>query len=54
MKPDGSWPDIDYTDRTRGAWPRTDHLVRLNSLAVMYTRKKGDKALGKILLGLDY
>lgn len=55
MNPDGSWPDIDYTDKTRGGWPVNGHLVRLNELAVMYTRNKGDEAVkNKILSGLDY
>ena len=35
MKNDGSWPDIDYSDKTRGGWPVNDHLVRLNDMAIV-------------------
>lgn len=59
MKPDGSWPDIDYADKTRGGWPVNRHLERLNSMAVLYKRPQskwtGDQKLEQqILLGLDY
>src|SRR3954470_19463772 len=55
MKPDGSWPDIDYTDKTRGGWPVADHLTRLNNMAILYTRTgsklKGDEQLEKKIIG---
>lgn len=36
MKEDGSFSDIDYTDKTRGRWAPTLHLTRLYSLAKLY------------------
>ncbi|MEO5681689.1 MAG: polysaccharide lyase family 8 super-sandwich domain-containing protein [Chitinophagaceae bacterium] len=59
MAENGSWPDIDYTDKTRGGWKVNDHLVRLNSMAVMYKRKgsgwTGNPELEKkIIAGLNY
>ena len=59
MKPDGSWPDIDYADKTRGSWPVNDHLIRLDDMAIVYS-KGSDNNTNKaflqkqILLGLDY
>jgi len=59
MKQDGSWPDIDYTDKTRGGWPVNDHLVRLNNMAILYknagTKFTGDQNLEKkIIAGLNF
>ncbi|MEP6749583.1 MAG: hypothetical protein ABJB86_17730, partial [Bacteroidota bacterium] len=59
MKEDGSWPDIDYTDKTRGNWPVNNHLVRLNTMALVYrhngTKSAGDQELEKkIMTGLNY
>ncbi len=45
MKDDGSWPDIDYADKTRGGWPVNDHLVRLNDMAIIY-KTAGAKLAG--------
>ncbi len=59
MKENGSWPDIDYADKTRGGWPVNDHLVRLNNMALVY-RHTGGKLSGsealekKILAGLNF
>lgn len=33
QRPDGSWPDIDYTDGNRSGWPAAQHAGRLLSLA---------------------
>jgi chondroitin AC lyase len=59
MKPDGSWPDIDYADKTRGGWLVNTHLTRLNDMAIMHAREQADHhddtALrAKIILGLDF
>ena len=59
MKQDGSWPDIDYTDKTRGNWPVNDHLLRLNNMALVYTHTgtglTGDQQLEKkIIAGLNF
>ncbi|MFW6061677.1 MAG: hypothetical protein ACOC93_02610, partial [Planctomycetota bacterium] len=33
---DGSWPDIDYADRTKGGWAPHAHLTRMKDLAEAY------------------
>ncbi|HOW64208.1 MAG TPA: polysaccharide lyase 8 family protein [Candidatus Paceibacterota bacterium] len=33
LKPDGSWPDIDYSDQTPGNWTTSIHLARVLSMA---------------------
>lgn len=52
-KEDGSFSDIDYTDRTRGRWQPTLHLTRLYSLAKLYVSPESewmkDPRLGKVL-----
>jgi len=59
MKEDGSWPDIDYADKTRGGWPVNDHLLRLNNMTIAYKtpggRLAGDSNLEKkIMAGLNF
>lgn len=59
MKPDGSWGDIDYSDKTRGGWPVADHLTRLNNMAVIYTRQGSKRTSNnelkeKIISGLNF
>jgi chondroitin AC lyase len=59
LKEDGSWGDIDYTDKTRGGWPVNDHLVRLENMAILYARPgskwRNDKKLeDKIISGLKF
>jgi chondroitin AC lyase len=34
LKPDGHWPDIDYANPSRSAWPAYKHPVRILALAV--------------------
>lgn len=36
LGPDGRWPDIDYTDQTRGAWKLSAHPHRLIEMARAY------------------
>lgn len=36
LRPDGSWPDIDYPNRNRSSWRTTSHLGRLAMLAQAY------------------
>lgn len=33
LTPEGSWSDIDYTERRRSGWPMARHLVRVQQLA---------------------
>lgn len=59
MKDDGSWPDIDYADKTRGGWPVNDHLLRLSNMTIAYKttggRLAGDQTLEKkIIAGLNF
>jgi len=59
MREDGSWPDINYADKTRGGWTVNDHLTRLISMAILYknagTKWMGDQELKKkIIAGLDF
>ena len=36
LKPDGSFSDLDYSDRTRGGWKLSEHLSRLLSLTIAW------------------
>ena len=36
LKPDGSFSDLDYSDRTRGGWKLSEHLGRLLSMAIAW------------------
>jgi chondroitin AC lyase len=36
LKPDGSFSDLDYSDRTRGGWSLNDHLSRLLSMTISW------------------
>ena len=58
MQQNGSWPDINYADKTRGGWTVNDHLTRLNSMALAWKQQgglQGNAELKKKLLsGLDY
>ena len=45
LQPDGSWPDVNYTDRTRtGAWSPEKHLKRQLTMAIV-ARKTNDTTL---------
>ena len=36
LKSDGSFSDLDYSDRTRGGWKLSEHLSRLLSMAIAF------------------
>ncbi|MFO8015293.1 MAG: polysaccharide lyase 8 family protein [Phycisphaerae bacterium] len=38
LRDDGTWPDVDYTDRTRGGWATARHLYRVRDLAQAYAK----------------
>lgn len=38
QSPDGSWPDIDYADQSRGSWKPAAHLERARGIAVGYAK----------------
>lgn len=42
LTPNGSWPDIDYTSKERGAWEPRNHISRLLEIAKAY-QTKGSK-----------
>lgn len=59
MQPDGSWPDIDYDDKSITGWKPGTHLNRLIALAASYRTAssvyfQSAAMLEKILLGIDY
>lgn len=59
MKEDGSWEDIDYSDKTRSGWPVNGHLERLNNMAIIYKRAGSrwtsePKLEEKIISGLNF
>lgn len=59
LLPSGAWPDIDYTDRTRGRWQPSLHLTRLQALAKLYASPQSRhyrdrRLLEKIHAGIGY
>jgi chondroitin AC lyase len=59
LEPDGSWPDVDYQDRSRSGWKTVRHLSNVVTLARAYrspaSKLHGDEALrGAALSSLDY
>jgi chondroitin AC lyase len=38
LRPDGSWPDVDYANREPGSWSTARHVSRLLSMAAAYSR----------------
>ena len=45
LRDDGSWPDVDYADRTRGGWRTYRHLTRTLAMAQAY-KKPGHPLAG--------
>ncbi len=39
LNPDGTWDDLDYTNRQRGNWPLRNHLFRIVEMAKAYHQK---------------
>ncbi len=59
LRPDGSWPDVDYHSQQRSRWPTAGHLANVAVLAKAYVSPKsglrGDPELRAAVLGsLDY
>jgi chondroitin AC lyase len=38
LRDDGTWPDVDYADRTRGGWRTATHVYRVLDLAQAYAQ----------------
>lgn len=36
LRPDGTWPDIDYANRNGGSWEPFAHLDRMRNLAILF------------------
>ncbi len=36
LRPDGTWPDIDYANRDGGSWEAFEHLDRMRNLAILF------------------
>ncbi len=59
LRPDGTWPDIDYGNNQAAAWPVPGHLARLGQMAAAF-RMPGQLLFeskdlkDKILKGLDH
>ncbi|GAL82076.1 hypothetical protein JCM19274_2787 [Algibacter lectus] len=42
IKEDGTFPDLDYSNRQRGNWPLHDHLKRAIEMAKAYKKKESE------------
>jgi chondroitin AC lyase len=59
LRPDGSWPDVDYHDQRRSSWATCRHLSNVMTLAQAYRSAAsdlhGDPEIGRaVLTALDY
>ena len=50
LRDDGTWPDVDYADRTRAGWKTLDHLRRTVVLACASAGPGGDPAMRRAML----
>jgi chondroitin AC lyase len=54
LKPDGSWPDINYLSQTRGSWMPSWHLYRTLLLSRAYHKSKNAAYLAAIHKALRF
>lgn len=59
LRSDGSWPDVDYEDRSRSGWRTPSHLQRVSLLALAFkspgSELRGDSSVRKAVhASLDY
>lgn len=59
LRPDGSWPDIDYKSQVRSRWPTAQHMHRTVDLAAVYAnpdrKLAGNDQLGEaVTRSLNY
>lgn len=55
LRPDGSWPDVNYTDRTRtGAWSPEKHLRRQLTMAIVSRQNNDTKLIAAVHLALAF
>ena len=36
LRPDGTWPDLNYTERKRAGWPLVHHLNRVTAISTAW------------------
>ncbi len=48
LRPDGTWPDIDYANRNSGSWEPFEHLDRMRNLAILF-RSDSSAELGAVV-----
>lgn len=48
LRPDGTWPDIDYANRDGGSWEPFEHLDRMRNLAILF-RSESRTELGTVV-----
>ena len=49
LEPNGTWSDLDYTNKQRGNWPLHKHLFRTIEMAKAYNQKGGNNYKNKKL-----
>ncbi|WP_111710248.1 polysaccharide lyase family 8 super-sandwich domain-containing protein [Lutibacter citreus] len=49
LKPDGTWTDLDYTNRQKGNWPLHKHLFRTIEMAKAFNQKENQSYKNKKL-----
>ncbi|MAT70445.1 MAG: hypothetical protein CMJ58_13080 [Planctomycetaceae bacterium] len=59
LAPDGSWPDVDYQDRSRAAWKPREHLLHVQELLSAYYADdsrygRSDEAMAAAKLALQH
>ena len=42
LSPEGTWPDVDYSEQGTAGWSTTKHLSQLKTMAAAYTAGSGD------------
>jgi len=47
LRPDGTWPEIDYQNRNGGSWEPFEHLARMRDLAILFRSDGGTAELAE-------
>lgn len=53
LRPDGTWPDIDYANRDGGSWEPFEHLDRMRNLAVLFRSDSSAELSGLVRKALS-
>lgn len=43
LKPDGSWPDVEYSGKARSAWQPAEHVARLRAMVGSVAKNEGNR-----------